>query len=162
MNIKIEPRRSLNVHGHRHRLCLDNYYQDLTHDDLIKLAVEALDAVSDAEAKKIWQARAVKVNAAIKPSPQAGYDKLGESHCSDHWSPGVRKAMAAFEEGLAARRQCRADELGLPWHVAPWGDGSRPLCVNICSESHGTVIAADLERETANLIVSIFNDRFIS
>lgn len=28
----------------------------------------------------------------------------GFSHCSDHWSPAVTKAMAKFEAGLIARR----------------------------------------------------------
>jgi hypothetical protein len=78
----------------------------------------------------------------------------GFSHCSDHWSPGVRKAMAVFEASLAKRY---ADEFGLPWNVEPWGDGSKPPYVNICSESHCAVVAADLERETANFIVALAN-----
>ncbi|TAJ89686.1 SLOG family protein [Reyranella sp.] len=28
----------------------------------------------------------------------------GFSHCDQHWSPGVRKAMARFDAGIAARR----------------------------------------------------------
>ena len=78
----------------------------------------------------------------------------GYSHCSDHWSPGVRKAMSAFEAGLAKRW---AEEFGLPWHIAPWGDGSKPSVVNICSESHAAVVAADLERDVANWIVNTAN-----
>jgi 20S proteasome alpha/beta subunit len=59
MKISIKPAtaQAARVHGHVNRLWLDNYYQDLTYDDLVKLAVEALDAVSDADAKKIWNAR---------------------------------------------------------------------------------------------------------
>ena len=45
------------VHGHTHRLWMGNFYQDLTYDDLVKVAVEALDAVRDGDAKKIWKAR---------------------------------------------------------------------------------------------------------
>lgn len=78
----------------------------------------------------------------------------GYSHCSDHWSPGVRKAMAVFEFALAARL---TKEFGLPWHVEPWGDGSKPPYVNICSDSHGVVVAADLERDIANWIVNMAN-----
>jgi hypothetical protein len=78
----------------------------------------------------------------------------GYSHCDQHLSPGISKAMTAFEAALAKRR---ADEHGLPWHIAPWGDGSKPPYVNICSESLGLVVAADLERATAQFIVNLAN-----
>ena len=79
----------------------------------------------------------------------------GFSHCDQHWSPGVKKALAVFDDGMRKRR---TEELGLPWHIAPWGDGSsKPPYVNICSESHAAVIAADLERETAIFIVNLAN-----
>lgn len=78
----------------------------------------------------------------------------GYSHCVDHQSPGVRKAMARFWSGMAERRVA---EFGLPWHVEPWGDGSKPPYVNILSASHGVVVAADLERDVANWIVNMAN-----
>lgn len=37
----------------------------------------------------------------------------GFSHCSDHWSPGVRMAMAVFEAGLAKRRELLAKQGGM-------------------------------------------------
>jgi len=78
----------------------------------------------------------------------------GYSHCSDHWSPGVRKAMAVFETGLAKRH---ADRFGLPWHIEPWGDGSKPPFVNILSNKLEIIVAADLERDIANWIVNMAN-----
>lgn len=78
----------------------------------------------------------------------------GYSHCSDHWSPGVQRAMAVFEAGLAKRH---ADRFGLPWHVEPWGDGSKPPFVNILSNKLEIVVAADLERDIANWIVNMAN-----
>lgn len=48
---------AVNLHGRGRRLWLDNYYQDLTYAELVKLAVETLDAVSNGDAKKIWKAR---------------------------------------------------------------------------------------------------------
>lgn len=78
----------------------------------------------------------------------------GYSHCSDHWSSGVRKAMAVFECGLSKRW---TEEFGLPWHVEPWGDGSKPPYVNILSDRLGIVVAADLERDVANWIVNMAN-----
>lgn len=44
MKIRIEPKPGNNVHGFKHRLWLDNYYQDLTEDDLQALAQAAADA----------------------------------------------------------------------------------------------------------------------
>jgi len=78
----------------------------------------------------------------------------GFSHCADHESPGVREAMEAFEVALAKRRM---EEFGLPWHVEPWGDGSKPPYVNILSDRFGAVVAADLERDIANWIVNMAN-----
>jgi len=69
---------------------------------------------------------------------------------------------AFFDERLAAPHPSQLpteghDQFGLPWHVEPWGDGSKPPYVNICSDSHGVVVAADLERDVANWIVSMAN-----
>ncbi len=57
----------------------------------------------------------------------------------------------------ASQKEEHDAEFGLPWHVEPWGDGSKPLYVNIVSDSHAVVIAADLERDVANWIVSMAN-----
>jgi hypothetical protein len=43
--------------GYTRRLYLDNYYQDLTDADVLKLAVESIDALSDADARKVFKAR---------------------------------------------------------------------------------------------------------
>lgn len=75
---------------------------------------------------------------------------------SEDQSRAVRRAMTVFESGLRTRR---INEFGLPWHVEPWGDGSqlRTNQVNICSASHETVIAVNLDRAAANWIVAMAN-----
>lgn len=59
---------------------------------------------------------------------------------------------------LAARRA--PTMAGLPWTIAPWGDGSRPDLVNILSDSLEVVIARDLLPETARIIVDAVHGRF--
>jgi hypothetical protein len=70
-------------------------------------------------------------------------------------SPGVAKAMKVFWDGLAKRR---AREHGLPWRVAPWGDGSSPTGhSNIFSDTWQVTIASELLTETAEFIVASVN-----
>lgn len=71
-------------------------------------------------------------------------------------SSAVRSAMAVFESNLRLRR---VNEFGLPWHVEPWGDGSQrgTNLVNICSASHETVVAVNLDRVIADWIVAMAN-----
>ncbi len=51
-----------------------------------------------------------------------------------------------------------AEDRGLPWRVAPWGDGSTPTGhANIISDKWGVVIASELLTETAEFIVATAN-----
>jgi hypothetical protein len=76
---------------------------------------------------------------------------------SDEMSPTVKKVMRVFEKGLAERR---AREHGLPWRVAPWGDGSSPTGhSNIFSDAWQVTIASELLTETAEFIVASVNAR---
>lgn len=82
------------------------------------------------------------------PCPECG---------QEYTSPGVARAMEVFRDGLAKRR---AREHGLPWRVAPWGDGSSPTGhSNIFSDAWQVTIASELLTETAEFIVASVNAR---
>lgn len=114
-------------------------------------AGEHNEAQWDAQRRVIHKRQADAIERAIAVVEAA---KKHGTRDANSWSPGVAKAMAKFDAGLKARYVA---EHGLPWHIAPWGDGSKPPYVNICSDSQGAVIAADLDRETANFIVNWAN-----
>lgn len=91
----------------------------------------------------------------------SGQNEIKEPPCPEcgqpYESPGIARAMKVFREGLAARR---AREHGLPWRVAPWGDGSSPTGhSNILSDAWQVTIATELLTETAEFIVASVNAR---
>lgn len=82
----------------------------------------------------------------LLPCPECG---------QPYQSPGVAKAMKVFRDGLAKRR---ARERGLPWRVAPWGDGtSKTGHSNIFSDAWQVTIASEILTETAEFIVAAAN-----